>query len=59
LEWVHWYNTERTHQAIDGCQGALGHTFCSWKRSNARELRIGVMNAVEGPYYVADQAQFT
>jgi hypothetical protein len=18
LEWVHWYNTERTHQAIDG-----------------------------------------
>jgi peptidoglycan hydrolase-like protein with peptidoglycan-binding domain len=43
----------------EGCQGAAGHTFCSWKRSNGHELRIGVINAVEGPYYVADQAQFT
>jgi hypothetical protein len=42
-----------------GCQGAAGHTFCSWKRSNGRELRIGVINAVDGPYFVADQAQFT
>jgi peptidoglycan hydrolase-like protein with peptidoglycan-binding domain len=45
--------------SFEGCQGALGHTFCSWQRSNGRELRIGVINAVEGPYYVADQAQFT
>ena len=45
--------------AFEGCQGALGHTFCSWKRSNGHELRIGVINAVEGPYYVADQATFT
>ena len=45
--------------SLEGCQGALGHTFCSWKRSNGHELRIGVINAVEGPYYVADQAQFT
>jgi hypothetical protein len=45
--------------SFEGCQGALGHTFCSWKRSNGHELRIGVINAVEGPYYVADQAQFT
>ena len=45
--------------SFEGCQGAAGHTFCSWKRSNGRELRIGVINAVEGPYYVADQAQFT
>jgi hypothetical protein len=45
--------------SFEGCQGAAGHTFCSWKRSNGHELRIGVINAVEGPYYVADQAQFT
>jgi len=45
--------------SFENCQGAAGHTFCSWKRSNGRELRIGVINAVEGPYYVADQAQFT
>jgi peptidoglycan hydrolase-like protein with peptidoglycan-binding domain len=45
--------------SFEGCGGALGHTFCSWKRPNGRELRIGVINAVEGPYYVADQAQFT
>ena len=45
--------------SFEGCQGALGHTFCSWKRPDGHELRIGVINAVEGPYYVADQAQFT
>jgi hypothetical protein len=45
--------------SFEGCQGATGHTFCSWKRSNGHELRIGVINAVEGPYFVADQAQFT
>ena len=45
--------------SFEGCEGALGHTFCSWKRPDGRELRIGVINAVEGPYYVADQAQFT
>jgi peptidoglycan hydrolase-like protein with peptidoglycan-binding domain len=45
--------------SFEGCQGAAGHTFCSWKRSNGHELRIGVINAVEGPYYVADQVQFT
>jgi peptidoglycan hydrolase-like protein with peptidoglycan-binding domain len=45
--------------SFEGCEGALGHTFCSWKRLNGHELRIGVINAVEGPYFVADQAQFT
>jgi peptidoglycan hydrolase-like protein with peptidoglycan-binding domain len=45
--------------SFEGCQGAAGHTFCSWKRTNGHELRIGVINAVEGPYYAADQAQFT
>jgi murein L,D-transpeptidase YcbB/YkuD len=45
--------------SFDGCQGAAGHTFCSWHRSNGHGLRIGVINAVEGPYYVADQAVFT
>jgi hypothetical protein len=45
--------------SFEQCQGAAGHTFCSWKRSNGHELRIGVINAVEGPYYVADQIQFT
>lgn len=45
--------------SFEGCQGAAGHTFCSWKRSDGRELRIGVINAVEGPYFVVDQAQFT
>ena len=45
--------------SFEGCQGAAGHTFCTWKRSNGHELRIGVINAVEGPYYIADQIQFT
>jgi peptidoglycan hydrolase-like protein with peptidoglycan-binding domain len=45
--------------SFEGCQGAAGHTFCSWKRSNGHELRIGVINAVQGPYFVANQAQFT
>jgi hypothetical protein len=45
--------------SFESSQGAAGHTFCSWKRSNGHELRIGVINAVEGPYFVADQAQFT
>ena len=45
--------------SFEGCQGAAGHTFCSWKRSDGHELRIGVINAVEGPYFVVDQAQFT
>lgn len=45
--------------SFEGCGGALGHTFCSWKRPTGGELRIGVINAVEGPYYVADQAQFS
>ena len=27
--------------SFEGCQGAAGHTFCSWKRSNGHELRIG------------------
>jgi peptidoglycan hydrolase-like protein with peptidoglycan-binding domain len=44
--------------SFEGCQGAAGHTFCSWKRSDGRELRFGVQNPVEGPYFVADQAQF-
>jgi len=44
--------------SFEGCGGALGHTFCSWKRNDGGELRIGVINALEGPYYVADQAQF-
>ena len=45
--------------SFEGCGAALGHTFCTWKRANGHELRIGVINAVEGPYYVADQAQFS
>jgi peptidoglycan hydrolase-like protein with peptidoglycan-binding domain len=45
--------------SFENCQGALGHTFCSWQRSDGRELRIGVQNAVDGPYYAADQAEFT
>jgi peptidoglycan hydrolase-like protein with peptidoglycan-binding domain len=40
--------------SFQGCQGATGHTFCSWRSSN-RELSIGVLNAVQGPYYAADQ----
>ena len=45
--------------SFEGCGGALGHTICSWKRSNGHELRIGVINALEGPFFVADQAQFS
>ena len=42
-----------------GSEGAAGTIFSTWQRSNGNLLRIGVLNAVEGPYYVADQAQFT
>jgi Putative peptidoglycan binding domain len=42
----------------EGCQGALGHTICSWKASSGRVLRIRVINAVEGPYYVVDGIEF-
>jgi peptidoglycan hydrolase-like protein with peptidoglycan-binding domain len=42
---------------FQGCQGATGHTFCSWRSGN-RELSIGVLNAIEGPYYAVDQARF-
>jgi peptidoglycan hydrolase-like protein with peptidoglycan-binding domain len=45
--------------SFENCQGAAGHTFCAWQSSHGRVLNIGVINAVEGPYYVADQAQFT
>jgi peptidoglycan hydrolase-like protein with peptidoglycan-binding domain len=44
---------------FEGSDGAAGTIFSTWKRSNGHLLRIGVINAVEGPYYVADQAQFT
>ena len=43
---------------FENSQGALGHTIATWKRPNGHLLRISVINAVEGPYYVADQAQF-
>jgi putative peptidoglycan binding protein len=45
--------------SFQDCQGAAGHIYCSWKRSDGHELRIGVIDAVEGPYYVADRVQFT
>jgi hypothetical protein len=45
--------------SFEDCQGAAGHTFCSWRRSNGKELRIGVENAITAPFYVADEIQFT
>jgi len=45
--------------SFDGSEGAAGTIFSTWQRSNGRLLRIGVINAAEGPYYPADQAQFT
>jgi peptidoglycan hydrolase-like protein with peptidoglycan-binding domain len=45
--------------SFEGSEGAAGTIFSIWKRSNGRLLRIGVLDAVEGPYYAADQAQFT
>ena len=45
--------------SFQGCQGVAAAVVCSWQRSNGRELRIHVLNATEGPYYAADQAQFT
>jgi hypothetical protein len=44
--------------SFEGGQGALGHAIFTWKRPNGHELRISVIDAVEGPYFVADQAQF-
>jgi peptidoglycan hydrolase-like protein with peptidoglycan-binding domain len=44
--------------SFEGSQGAAGTIFSTWQRSNGHLLRIGVLNAVEGPYYAADQAQF-
>lgn len=45
--------------SFETCQGAAGHTFCSWRRSNGEELRIGVQNAISAPFYVVDQITFT
>lgn len=45
--------------SFEGCQGVADTVVCSWRRSNGHELRISVLNATEGPYYAADQAQFT
>ena len=45
--------------SFEGSEGAAGTIYSIWKRSNGRLLRIGVLDAVEGPYYAADQAQFT
>ena len=45
--------------SFQGSEGAAGTIFSTWKRSNGHLLRIGVLNAVEGPYYAADQAEFT
>jgi peptidoglycan hydrolase-like protein with peptidoglycan-binding domain len=45
--------------SFEGSTGAAGTIFSTWQRSNGRLLRIGVINALEGPYYAADQAQFT
>jgi len=44
---------------FEGCQGVADSVVCTWQRSNGRLLRIGVLNATEGPYFVADQAEFT
>ena len=45
--------------SFEGSEGAAGTIFSIWKRSSGHLLRIGVLNAVEGPYFAADQAQFT
>jgi hypothetical protein len=45
--------------SFEGGQGALGNVIYTWKRPNSHELRITVIDAVEGPYFVAEQAQFT
>jgi hypothetical protein len=45
--------------SFEGCGGALGHSFCTWRRSNGKELRIGVENAVVGVFYAADVIEFT
>jgi peptidoglycan hydrolase-like protein with peptidoglycan-binding domain len=45
--------------SFEGSEGAAGTIFSIWKRSNGHLLRIGVLDAVEGPYFAADQAQFT
>jgi hypothetical protein len=45
--------------SFEGGQGALGHVIYTWKRANGHALRITVVDAVEGPYFVAEQAQFT
>ena len=45
--------------SFEGCQGAAGHIYCSWRRSNGKELRIGVEDAVVAPFYAADIVEFT
>lgn len=42
---------------FQGCEGAAGHTFCTWQRTNGTQLRIGVENAVEGPFYAVDMIE--
>jgi len=45
--------------AFQGCEGAAGHTFCIWRRTNGTVLRLGVENAVEGPFFAVDMVEFT
>jgi murein L,D-transpeptidase YcbB/YkuD len=45
--------------SFKGCEGAAGHTFCTWQRTNGKQLRIGVENAIDGPFYAVDTIQFT
>jgi Putative peptidoglycan binding domain len=45
--------------AFQGCEGAAGHTFCTWRRTNGTVLRLGVENAVQGPFFAVDMVEFT
>jgi peptidoglycan hydrolase-like protein with peptidoglycan-binding domain len=45
--------------SFEGSNGALSHIISTWKRSNGHLLMISVLNAAEGPYFVASHAQFT
>jgi hypothetical protein len=45
--------------SFERSEGAARTIYSIWKRSNGHLPKIGVVDAVEAPYYVADQAQFT
>ena len=43
---------------FENCQGAAGTVFCSWRRSNGHQLRIGVEDETVAPVFATYEVEF-